>query len=91
MKELFNDGNVKLSLSYFEELPFLHVEVKTFSKDLYKKYLVVFQKALQENGLTTVYSQCANEKGKKFNELFGFEYLCNIEGQTIMEYCHDRG
>lgn len=84
MKEIFNDGNVKLSISYFGELPFLHVEMKTFSKDLYKKYLIAFHKVLQENNLTEVYSTCANDKAKKFNELFGFEYLCDIQGNTVM-------
>lgn len=84
MKELFNDGNVKLSLSYFDDLPFLHVEMKTFSKDLYKKYLVSFHKVLQENNLNEVYSTCANDKAKKLNELFGFEYLCDIQGNTVM-------
>jgi hypothetical protein len=86
MKVLWEDGNVKLSLSYLETLPFLHVEINTLSKELYKKYLVEFIKVLQYNKLTKVYSSCTSPKARKLNEMFGFEYLCNIEGQDIMEY-----
>ena len=89
MKIIFDDGNVQLRLSYDEIVPILHVDIVEFSKDLYKKYLVEFIKVLRDNNLSTVYSVCSTEKAKKFNELFGFKYLCTIEGKDIMEYTDD--
>ena len=89
MKILYEDENAQLSLTYLESLPFLHVEVKKFSKSLYKKYLVVLIKAIREAGLSKVYSSCSSKKARKINEMFGFEYLCTVEGKDIMEYTDD--
>lgn len=90
MKILWEDGNVSLSMSYLGTLPFLHVEIKEFSKDRYKKYLVEFIKVLKENNLTQVYSSCISPQSRKLNEMFGFEYLCDVAGHEIMEYTNDR-
>ena len=89
MKILWEDGNVSLSMSYLGTLPFLHVEIKEFSKDRYKKYLVEFIKVLKENNLTQVYSSCTSLKSRKLNELFGFKYLCTTGERDIMEYTND--
>lgn len=89
MKVLYEDGNVQLSLTYLETLPFLHVKLEKFSKDLYKKYLVLLIKTLKENKLNKVYSSCSSRKARRFNEMFGFKYLCNVEGKVIMEYTDD--
>lgn len=86
MKILWEDEDIQLISTEVDGLTFLHVEVYNFSKNLYKeKYLPGFFRLLKENNITTAYSRCHSDKAKKFNEMFGFEYLCDVEGTPIME------
>lgn len=86
MKTLYDDGNCWLGLDYLEDLPFLHVKIESFSPSKYKEYLVEFNKVLLDNNLKQVYSVCTTEKAKKFNEIFGFTYVCPIDQGSVMEY-----
>lgn len=88
MKTLYEDERGWIKLSYVDSLPFIHVQLDKLSPKLYKEYLVLFNKVLTDNSLDKVYSTVKDEKTQKFNELFGFEFLCEVEGNRVMEYSY---
>jgi len=68
-----------LSIEFTEGLPFFHMELRKWSKDLYREYLGIFGEVLEflkGKGFKEVYVVIPKDKKLlKFENMFGFSIL----------------
>ena len=78
MRILYHDGNIKISIEEYEELPggFLHLKLNSFSLSIYKKMRTVLDslcKDLKDKGQENLFCLVPEDK-EKLAYYFGFSY-----------------
>jgi hypothetical protein len=79
MEILYKEPGAFLGLSFSKELNsyVLHTDITSWSPSEFRRYLKIFEKALDtlfDRGITSVYGLCDTEKELKFNQMFGFVF-----------------
>jgi DNA modification methylase len=91
MRIIYHDGNIKISIEEYPEIPlgsFIHIEIRQFSLSTYKKIHSVWdeiRRYLKSRGDVFVF--CLPPKDKEqFVKHFGFSYTdIIVEGYRIMK------
>jgi len=77
-----------LSIEFAEGEPFFHMDLRKWSKDLYKMYLSIFGEVLmflKDKGFNKVYVVIPkDEKLLKFESMFGFKILDDTTEHYLM-------
>jgi hypothetical protein len=76
MNIIYKDKDSWLGYTIEENnIMFLHMDTNIWSLSVYKKFLSIFNEFLKVVDREFIYSIAKTEKAKKFNELFGFDYI----------------
>jgi len=78
-----------LQYEIFNDAYFIHLELYKWSKELYKKYMVMFEEwllGLSDSGVNSVFVLISDNDKKlyKFEQMFGFEEIHREGGAIIM-------